>query len=392
MAVGIFVLLDFTLDADLIHGIVIVLFFLAFSIAAAFVVLSGSNIPSYSQFVAGLDVRHDALDRLFVLLVFYVSLAASFYYYYLVGFNAVFLLLSGGVGSGELIDLRLAAYSGDEYFAPGYFNQFKNTLLPLSFLCLAFGYRISGHRANGFVLVVMLGLVVAMVAGTGQRAFLVGFLICGLMVRGLLNKVFRVSDGHFFFLLILVFFALFGALSLALGRSDQGGAVAAFVQLWDRIFYEQQYGALHAFRYIEHLGVTLGSDWLQDFAGVLPGVKGSDLQHLIHERVYGTSRGTIPPSVWGSIYYNFGLVGVVVIGGMMGAFYSWVAKMFLGCRQLSLVEVVSVVYLFYYLGAWVGGGPMQMVNNGALTVVLLLCSRSLYRALVAGVGSRSIFR
>src|SRR5690606_35590972 len=65
-------------------------------------------------------------------IVLLISATITIIYYVLIGYNVVILMLEGSLAFGDYSDLRLASYSGEEYFAPGYVNQFKNVLLPLT--------------------------------------------------------------------------------------------------------------------------------------------------------------------------------------------------------------------------------------------------------------------
>ena len=57
-----------------------------------------------------------------------------------------------------------------------------------------------------------------------------------------------------------------------------------------------------------------GADWKSSLLGILPGAGDAKvgLAHQVFAMVYGTPRGTAPPSIWGSVYYNFGWPGLIL--------------------------------------------------------------------------------
>src|SRR5699024_10242802 len=117
---------------------------------------------------------------------------------------------------------------------------------------------------------------------------------------------------------IVAFLSVIIVTTFALGRAAlQDGAsvfshiTSALNQFALRISTANQSSGVIGFRHIYDLGpLNDGSEWAQSLAGILPGQRGSTLQNEIFEIRYGSDRGTSPPSIWGSIFYNFGPIGV----------------------------------------------------------------------------------
>ena len=98
-----------------------------------------------------------------------ISTLLTLLYFYLLGYN-IFYLVYYNFSLAEIVTARINSYSGETYFAPGYFNQFKNVILPVSITALILN-KVKSKKLLYFVFIpiAFFGL-----AGTGQRAFLQG--------------------------------------------------------------------------------------------------------------------------------------------------------------------------------------------------------------------------
>lgn len=326
---------------------------------------------------------------LIVPLLFIASLLITIAYYSAVGYNLfiqqLVSIVAGGDGSEDVAGDRLAAYAGSEYLFPGYVNQFKNVLLPATALVIghwAFAVRLRGRVALTvtMVLACVLGLL-----GTGQR----GALVLALVWSGLyfyLSKP-RVAI-RWSIVFIPVGIGLFTVSTLLLGRSSdelarQEGAMAKFSVLIGEVITRalgaNQEAALYAYYYVRGMPIQGGAEWVSAILGVLPGHAGSDLSNRVFETMYGSLRGTAPPSLWVSIYHNFGTIGVIVapivIALLCRAVINWIgSKHVIVPLQLVGYSGFSVIF-----GAWVAGGPEYLLNAGAVAAALLvLLGRNVY--------------
>src|SRR5690606_27370384 len=112
-------------------------------------------------------------------------------------------------------------------------------------------------------------------------------------------------------------------------------------------------------------------EWIQSFAGLIPGVKGSDLSNRVFEILYGGRRGTSPPNVWGSAYHNFGLLGCIILGISIGFFYTKIYIRFLK-GDFDYIRIASYAGIFAYLSIWLAGSPAQLLINGIVGCMLIL--------------------
>lgn len=95
------------------------------------------------------------------------------------------------------------------------------------------------------------------------------------------------------------------------------------------------------------------------------------LSNEIHEILYGTSRGTAPLSPVGSAYYNGGIVGVILLFASLGVVYTCIYYRYLtGAR--SVARSMTYGFIFFYLSIYVVDAPINLLENGVLTFLLLL--------------------
>ncbi|HEB77522.1 MAG TPA: oligosaccharide repeat unit polymerase [Methylothermaceae bacterium] len=368
MGVGILPLLDLDLEADLVHSLIVIFSPVPVAIGSLLVVRSTGMMSRHRFFWTQREVRDPIIVERYAWLALLFSGVVTVLYYQAVGYNLAIVLLKGGVA--DFTALRLESYAGDTYFAPGYVNQFKNTILPVTFFYLSLRSKGRWWRFP-FVLLGSIFLLYALL-GTGQRTFLVIALL--VLVSCLIAyRRGKISIRHIM-LPAAATIALFLLVSVQLGRVTTGGFWGGVEVLAHRVFASNQWSAVVGFRYVYREDVVLGQEWAKSAAGLLPGVKGSDLARQVHYIMFGSDRGTAPLSVWGSIYYNFGLLGVLYIGILIGATYQTIYMIFLN-GSFGLFRVLCYAALFLYLSIWIAGGPVQLLNNGIAAVAALLLMR-----------------
>lgn len=299
-----------------------------------------------------------------------ISVIITVLYYHAVGYNLLIPTLTGNVD--DFTTMRLQAYAGDNYFAPGYVNQFKNTILPITFFFFCFKLRNHPLRTH-FIIIGFLFLLYALL-GTGQRTFLITafliFLACVIAVkRGKINPTLLLIPA-------IAVIILFIFQSIQLGRTSDGSIAEGFSALLHRIFSSNQFSALIGFRYIYTEETQSGAEWLQSLAGILPGVKGSDIANKIHFILFRSDRGTAPLSIWGSIYYNFGFLGILVFGILIGAIYQLFYYRLVS-RELTIYRALCYSSLFVYFSIWIAGSPVQLLNNGVAAILMLLLANKI---------------
>lgn len=307
-----------------------------------------------------------------------VSIVISALYFYFVGYNMFLLGIYSQITGQDLIQdaatMRLASYSGASYFAPGYVNQFKNTLLPLLVSYLGLRSYLLGRR-RGLILSIMLTpIVIILLLGTGQRGAFVLAWVCFIIF---LLAVFRHLKWRRLALSIAVVVALFLITSLIIGRGiqeikDANDLLQLSLEMPSRVFIVNQSEGVVSFRYIYSTETAWGSNWLADVKQMLPGLKDPNftpLPHLIFEQLYGSTRGTSPLTLAASLWYNFHIIGITLAPLLLGIIYQTVYhRLVRGPKTLFRLATFSA--LAGVLGLWAAGGIDTLLNKGVAAILL----------------------
>lgn len=378
MALGTFPLLD-AVRSDIIYGYIIAWSVLSFMATHAVVALhrppqmriGGRWVPELKPTTA--FKPNASLIALIVLSAIIVVL-----YYRSVGYSALFVGLRNSLtgGSADIQGIRIAAYSGDRYFFPGYVNQFKNALLPALVVIVIYYWRSIGKQrvlaSAGLILFTIFALL-----GTGQRGAFIQFVIVLIVFLYLVNQRRLPRNGLIIALASLMFILIS---TIALGRSnrklsdDAGLAERLFVSLdefIDRIFVVQQEAGIAGFRYIYARDVEWGGEWLQAALGMLPGVRGTDLPNRIFEVLYGTDRGTASPSVWGSVYHNWGILGILVLPVVFAVVFGLIGRACLLPIPRNSLTLMGIAGMTTTVGLWAAGTPVTLLNHGLVVYAFL---------------------
>ena len=316
-------------------------------------------------------MRHELSGVVFL---FGVSIAASLLYYRIVGYNLFVeaMTTSGGefeIGVDDFTTRRLASYAGDSYTGAGIFNQFKNTVLPISFFAILMHLLARAPWGWAVAFLAFTGpIFLYCILGTGQRAFLFYSLMMFVIATVNQKKKNLIVLAGF----VVGFLVLFGTYSVVLGRQAEGeqGLVGALGQLYYRIFMAQQKASVMGFRYLYPLEITYGYEWFQSFRGLIPGVRGSDLSNRVHAYMYISHRGTAPVSFWVSAYHNFGVVGVVSAGVIWLMILKKTFLFLLGLKKSAINRMVMSALLLY-CGLTVVATPAQIFNYGLLGIIFI---------------------
>ena len=369
MAVGTFRLLDANSAADQAHILCYYLSLIAFTLGAFFgVYVFRPQVSSYK--CAREASTYKEVTSIVVVWWFILSLSISVLYFYLVGYNMLFLLLTGGVE--DFSTMRLETYAGANYYAPGYINQFKNVLLPVcGAVIVTQQFRAQSRRA-WLTAAIVFAFVSMALLGTGQRLYLV---YAVLMVAFSLKLIYPLGNAKLSGAGALLIIPSAGGLFLLITSAYAGQAGVTgwgvFLISIERVFAVQQEGALIGFRHIYKLEVAWFGEWLVDLRGILPWHRGSTLAHEIHEIQFGTDRGTVPLSTVGSAYHNGGLIGVFCYFFLLASTYVYLYSRFIS-KPRSVERCFGYGALFVYLSTYVAGGPKSLVLNGVVALVLFL--------------------
>jgi oligosaccharide repeat unit polymerase len=298
-------------------------------------------------------------------------------YFTAVGYSAFLTGLTSAAsgGTADVATLRLNSYSGQEYYYPGYVNQFKNSLLPAMLIVILTYWRVA-KKPRLTMTLVLFAFTAFGLLGTGQRGAFVLALVLVVVYLYLYDRkrfprraamVGSVSIP----LLLLATFALGRGGNYAGEPSLIGKAQIAVTQFIGRLSGSNQLSSVAGFRYIYDKPTQNGAEWWTALTGVLPGVKGSDLSNQIFATLYGSTRGTAPPSLWGAIYYNFGTVGIAVAPMLLAALLFWLGNKGMKPETRNTLELVGIAGVFTVVGTWAAGDPTAMLNTGLVVYILV---------------------
>ncbi len=372
MAVGTFLIMDISQTADRTYTAMMFLALLVFSVSSMMATNVMGLAKSYAAHCAKPMTPASPEQKLVAVLIFTLSVAITILYYRAVGYNVFALMLTGDL-TEDYSDLRLNAYGEGDYFAPGYVNQFKNVLLPITAVSCALWLRASRHKglfyafSAGAAVIIIFALL-----GTGQRGYLIytalslvfGFFLLNIGQPSRIKASYLAAAG---FPVLLLFGFMTGAYT---GAADEGGG-AILSKMVDRFTSIQQESGLFGFRYIFPFPTAWFTEWWQNVVGILPSSEGSTLAHEVHEVYYGSFRGTAPLSSTGSAYYNGGVFGVVLLFAIMGWSYTYLYKRYLDGPRTEL-RAIAYGFIFFYLSMYVSDAPTILIDNGVLAAMILL--------------------
>lgn len=358
--------IDFTHPSDELHAGIIVAFNLIIFAYILFVYDYKKSAEINNKILMMQEGLVEPVRLTPVVLLLAASVAISFVYFqFAVGYNLAFVSFLGGVE--DFTSMRLAAYSGDTYTGAGLVNQFKNTILPICFFLVVMeAYRRRGLAFGAALGVILLPVFIWCIAGTGQRAYLF-FSIAGFLIfLDAFDRIRYVALVPLF----VVFFVFFGYQSYSLGRTSGVSVDVILEQVLARFGGDNQAGTIEGFRYIASQPIQFGAEWFMAIGGLIPGVKGSDLAHRVHEYMFGTLRGTVPLALWISIYHNVGLWLFAPCMFVLLKVIERVRDFFLNTR--SVFHVMVFAFLSFYIGLMPISDPAQLINNGLPGVVFAI--------------------
>lgn len=374
MATGSFPMLDPTEPADRVYGIVLLYTSLALMATVALLMYlpdragpAASGVGKPPSFVP---------TRLFWLLVG-VSLAITATYLQAVGYSALLRGLANSFSGGDadIAGLRLESYSGSRYLFPGYVNQFKNALLP-ALAAVAITYWIRVRLPRVLFSALLIGVATFGLVATGQRGafvlFVATIVVYVYTINGHRLPTSAVLFGGLLFLFVIAFTTIaLGRASIAAHTTLTSQMLSAIEQFVERVLTANQSAGVVGFRHIYHLGPGYdGSEWLTSILGILPGYRGSDLATEIFSLRYGGRRGTSPPSIWGSIYYNFGPIGIALAPVVLAVVFRRMSVTIAAGTRNSL-QAMGMAGATVVAGFWVSGGPVFLLNNGLVVYLAL---------------------
>lgn len=314
---------------------------------------------------------------------------------YLFGFHE--LLSTGGVDRGAFVNLRKSA-GQSKYTAAGYAAQFTAVILPaVGYILYIRGRRLANRRmkATAFLLLLISAYSVSVVGG---RKFLLQILLAFLLLLAASTSPFargdrparRTVSG-----LVLLFFLVYGTSTilqgrLAAGESPGKQAESVVFSAYNRVSGDYSSRQLTLMRALHAQAPVWGSQWAHSLKSVVPGSNGSagpTFDAKLYEILFGNTRGNAPLNIWGSIYYNWGAIGLIALPFLLGASFQYFSVTYLIRRRKSLSQVVLYSLAGYRLA--LVHDPYSLLLEGAVTLMLLAwLERRLTEVLTVGESLR----
>lgn len=379
MAIGTFALLRPVNEVERIYGYIVAWSILSYlSVSSVATLHRTPTLRSNRMWIPPLKPISVYRPRVPAIALIVFSIAVIVAYFTAIGYSALLEGLSNSLNNGtqDIAGQRLNSYAGSRYLFPGYVNQFKNILLP-SLTVVTITYWISNKRRHPVIIGLLGTVAVFGLLGTGQRGAFIQFIVVVAIFLYLFNGR-RVPRGVL--ALTAAGLVLVVVSTIALGRSNVTLAPDAdlFDRAWvalkefgRRVFLVQQSSAVEGFRYIYNVPIQWGREWAQGLLGILPGQGGSDLSNRIYAVLYGSARGTAPPSIWGSIYHNFGLAGIAVLPGLLGWIFASVSRRSLAPRPRNTLQLFGIAGISTTLGFWAAGAPDTLLNSGLAAYIFV---------------------
>lgn len=255
----------------------------------------------------------------------------------------------------------------------GYIHQFRTIILPILNIYLILGLKNKKLKKIGLLI---LPFTILFVLGTGQRNAFVFVLMFTLIYVLALREGYKLNISKLKFSMIVmlsVFFLII--LTISNGRVSNGAEniySEALFSLIDRIVGINSRSALNAFMYIDTQPTVWGYDWLMMLAEILPNDVGyTSVASITYQILYGTYKGTEPPCIWGSAYYNWSWLGVIIMPFLLGMIYQSVYIRFKNRKKKTKLDVLIYAALCTFLGLWISDSPMVLFNNGVITILIM---------------------
>lgn len=301
-------------------------------------------------------------ERIYILIA--LSIIACSYLFIKAGNNIFLAIIKETLGGAVTnhTEMRLSFY---QIRGVGYVYQFRVIILPLLTL-----FMILTVKKNKIISLGLGALMLVFILGTGQRGGFVMFVLMAFVTVLILNKLYCMNLEKKIIGGLALAGVLFMLMTIGNGRNQvSGGTINALI---DRFTSDNQYCAVIGFRYIFEHPVQWGKDWFLMAKDILPGK--SDyvpLETIIFEIIYGSRRGTSPPCVWGSVYYNFGMLGIMVFPVLLGGIYQYLYSR-LYQYPVTTLRIVLYSGLWVVCGMWIASSPVYFFNQGGISIVILM--------------------
>lgn len=302
----------------------------------------------------------------YIVLMVVVSILLCSLFFLRAGYNVFIQIVQSisGNSTGNYTESRIAL---NNISGVGYVYQFRVIIFPL---LTAFLVSYEENRTVHRIGLCLLPIMLVFLLGTGQRGGFVMFILMWVVALLYLYKTNKSEKIRRFLIIILtVSVVLFAIMTVFNGRVEKG--MNLLQAMLKRIFDDNQECAVYAFRYIDSQPTQWGRDWLLSFRDILPGKNDYlQLSYVVFNIMYGSTRGTAPPCIWGSVFYNWSYFGIIFFPFIMGFLYH---RLYVSFCKTDITKLHIFIYsaMFVVLGNWIADSPLVLFNQGFITLCLM---------------------
>jgi hypothetical protein len=271
-------------------------------------------------------------DRIVIALFGIVAIFVSAFYIYSMGSLPLIKVIMAQ-GTEDIYELAVTARAefsrygrgAGSYFYQGYFQQFYLIVLPFVTIYVGSQYL---HKRSAWLrtLWILCGCITAFILAVSlQRWPLMFFIILNYVLFASHTGRIRISDALVFVLLTIT---LFGLLTKIRGLEGFSTVLNWVLQ---RIYWTNADVLYSLFElFPEHIDFFGGHAFYSDIRGILPGPD-TGFARWLYDKVYQVyGNGTASTMMWGMLYADFGLTGVLtgslLIGFIMQSLYIYLIR------------------------------------------------------------------
>ena len=359
---GLIKYLDFNSNDDIRIALIYLIAIICFVIGALFATHIYPVRRRKVEFIEGTFTKNQSL---IIKLLIFISILLFVFFCYKTNFSTIKIMFGNILGQGlNITETRLASYS-----VPGtpVIYTFRIAILPTIVVAIT---KCKNYSKKSKIALCIFMIAFSLI--TGQRGGFV-FVMFMWILSFLLPLFYRNSNTlsrktkKNVVLILMLLFGFFFFLSTINGRVSG----SLFGEVIQRFFDDNQGTAYYSFHYIFNEGTCWGRNYYEEIVNLLvPGDLYLPFSKIIFSIMYGSTRGTAPPCLWGSVFYNFSWIGILLFGFIYGVFAQYIGYR-LYHRKINEMRGVIYSYMFIDVGMLVAGGPLQLFNNGFVSLVIL---------------------
>lgn len=328
-----------------------------------------------------IDDLRGSVSGLIIICTIGICVMAGYLFARQIGYNAFGLSVTqllnfGSVDRADFSALRAGA-TREGYAAAGYAVQFTAVLLPALILMIFLRGRLNRTPILYFVVAILAIMDLYFLTIVGGRKYLIGTVAMIILVliplTTPLPRGLRATKGGAAAFVVGAL-ALFGLTTLLQGRGSGDDEPSLLREstlgLYDRLGGDYSFYQFESVRLLRDEVPVWGAQWLDQLKTTLPGADiGLSFDARLHGLLFsGNTRGNSPLDFWGSSYYNWGALGLVLIAFGLGYLLQLFSVKYLIRSEKSLSAVVLLSWAGYRFALW--RDPYSMLLEGGVTLIL----------------------